>query len=357
MYFDVTIRKSPLEVLSLEVTTECNLDCTYCFALAGISQKKEIEWNSASNIIKEGFQTGFRRLHLTGGEPFLWKHIFRLLDFAFDLGYNEIIINTNAILLTEPTCRKLASYDRKIILTCSINGARSIHESIRGAGSYEKSCAGIEKALEHKLNVNIFTTIGKRALPDIPVFTDALFKRYPGINNLLFIQLRNVAAGSKNILDHMLSPKDFIKLVQFTSFLHLGGYPAGILENPLSNVVACSLNMNWLPKSPEITRYGKMMILCNGDITANHSSRDSYGTYRPGKLEKVLTSRRYLEDVGPDRETCPNCEFHHICSSGGMIHPSLRSHDHTEERKLFCKEALQHCYKNSESIKNMNFAK
>jgi len=352
---NMPIEQNLLEVLSLEVTTKCNLNCTHCFALAGISKKEPLEWNRALDIVKEGFHLGFRLLHLTGGETFLWKYIFKLLDFVFGLGYTKIIINTNAMLLTDKICKKLAMYDGKIILTCSINGDKSIHESVRGGGTYKKACAGIEKALEYGINVDIYTTVEKKLLPNLPIFVDTLFKQFIGLKNLFLIQLRNVERGAITFLDQMLSPNDFIKLVRLTGFLRLKGYPLYILENPLSNVVANCMNMDWLPKSPEINRYGKIMVLSSGKITANHSSRDSYGYYSPGKLEKILTSARYLEDVDKNTVICPLCEFYTICGFQGMIQPSSKDHNNTEGEVPFCKKVLQNCNDNDEFTKDVEF--
>jgi hypothetical protein len=178
-------------------------------------------------------------------------------------------------------------------------------------------------------------------LPGLPVFADTLFKQFNGIRNLFFIQLRNTESGTSAFLDRMLSPNDFITLVRVTGFLRLQGFPVQIMENPVSNVVANCLYMKWLPKSPEITRYGKIIVLRNGDITSNHSSRYSYGTYRDGKLEKVLASARYLEDTGSKKVICLVCEFYKLCQSLGMNHPSSKDHNNTLDEVAFCKKVLQ----------------
>lgn len=344
-----------LEGLSLEVTTECNLSCTNCFALAGINKKIDLDFDKAFNIVKEGYDLGFRSLHLTGGETFLWQHIFHLLDFAFELGYTQIVINTNAILLTDKVCKKLFPYGKKLKLTCSINGDKSAHEYFRGQGTYIKSCAGIKKALEHEISVDIFTTAGKTLLPKLPLFVDNLFARFSGINSLFLIQLRNTQSETGQTRLQMLSPDEFINLVQVAGLLTLKGYPISFLENPLTNVVAGTLNINWMPKSPMITRYGKITLLSNGDITANHSSRDSYGSYSPGRLEEVLSSAGYVDDTGANKDICPVCQFSTLCRSQGMLHPSSVDHNDNGTRdsgaeSLFCKKVLQRCVEGSKTI-------
>ena len=347
MYME--IKQDRLEGVSIEVTTKCNLNCTHCFALAGISNKENLHWNKAVDIAAEGFSLGFRLLHITGGEPFLWKHIFQLISYALDLGYTQIIINTNATLLSDEICRKLSDYNEKIALTCSINGDESIHESVRGAGTYQKTYNGIENALKYNINVNIYTTVEKKLLPVLPVFVETLFRNFSGLKNLFLIQLRKSVDVQSSVFKKMLSPDDFIKLVQIAGLLSLKGYPVNILENPLSNVVANYLNMNWFPQSPAITRYGKIIVLSNGNITANHSSRISYGYYSDGMLAKVLRSEQYRNDVHSNSTMCPSCEFFSVCRANGMVHSSSTEHNNSQDENLFCRKVLQIC----ENIKSM----
>ncbi|MCP4130213.1 MAG: radical SAM protein [bacterium] len=331
------------EVLSLEVTTRCNLSCRNCFALAELSRQANMEWETTKKIAEEGCTLGFKILHLTGGEPFLWEHTYKLLDYAFDIGYEKFLINTNATLLNSEKCERLVPYKEKLILTCSINGPQNIHESIRGTGAYEKACAGIDTALQHELNVDIYTTVGKDLLPQIPVFVESLFKRFPNIKNHFIIQLRRVENDFYPLLDKMLSPQDFISLVTMTGLLFLNDYPIFFLENPLSTVVANLRKMDWLPASPAISRNGKLIVLQDGTITANHSSRESYGNYTPGELNRVLNSNNFLQDISPDTEICPPCEFNEICRAYGMLRPSSYNHSDIKNKaeEPFCKRVLQ----------------
>jgi len=349
------IKQDCLEGVSLEVTTKCNLNCTHCFALAGISRKEDLHWNKAVDIVAEGYSLGFRLLHITGGEPFLWKHIFQLIGYAVELGYKQFIINTNATLLSDDICRKLSGFNGKIALTCSINGDESIHESVRGTGTYLKTYNGIENALKYNIKVNIYTTVEKKLIPVLPVFVETLFRNFTGLKNLFLIQLRKSVDVQSTVFKKMLTPDDFIKLVQIAGLLSLKGYPVNILENPLSNVVANYLNMNWFPQSPAITRYGKIIVLRDGNITANHSSRDSYGVYKPGSLEKILLSSKYLEDVDSNKDVCILCKFSKICGSNGMIHPSSNDHNDSNDGNYFCKKVLELCYDNNRIAKNVQY--
>ena len=85
---DLSARK---ERLSIEVTTRCNSACSYCFVRAGASKHSSLSVDIVKEIIVDGFSTGYRHLHITGGEPLLWEGLFEILDYAFEIGFKTIL--------------------------------------------------------------------------------------------------------------------------------------------------------------------------------------------------------------------------------------------------------------------------
>ena len=96
------------ENLSIEVTTHCNSACRHCFVRAALSRPSEMSVDLAKDILREGYSLGYRRLHITGGEPLLWKGLFETLDAAFSMGYSRALINTNGTLLTEDALHRFS---------------------------------------------------------------------------------------------------------------------------------------------------------------------------------------------------------------------------------------------------------
>ncbi len=146
------------ENLSIEVTTDCNSPCPHCFARAGILEHTSLPFDLVKAISAEGYHTGYRHLHVTGGEPLLWEGLFDLLDHAFKLGYETVFLNTNGTLLTGYVNRRLAEYSG-LTISVSLQGPEALHDRIRGVGSYRRTIQGIEKALDEGSGIIIFTTI------------------------------------------------------------------------------------------------------------------------------------------------------------------------------------------------------
>ena len=61
-----------------------------------------------------------------------------LLAEAADLGYNEVLINTNGLLLSANARRRLAA-SGNVRLSISLQGSRALHDRTRGAGTYHRT--------------------------------------------------------------------------------------------------------------------------------------------------------------------------------------------------------------------------
>jgi hypothetical protein len=308
------------EALSVEVTTRCNGSCSHCFVRSSISRRFSLPLDLVKRIIVEGYNAGYRYLHITGGEPLLWEGVVEILDYGFGVGYKTIFMNTNGTLITEEIGRRLADYG-SLSISVSLDGPEDLHDRIRGKGSHRRTMRGIEKALNAGNDLTIFTTVTKSLLPALPYFADDLYKEFPSIKYLVLIQLIRVTNGTFALPEELLGPEDFIRLMRIIGFLHLGGLQAIVKKNPLANIVSQLVGMPWIPQVPPLYREGCMIVMANRHIGVVHSSRSNFGRYRPGMIRKVLASDGYRRAVAPDQTTCPTCKYAQLCKENGMIRP------------------------------------
>jgi len=308
------------EPLSIEVTTRCNGSCLHCFVRSGISRRSSLPVDLVKEIMVEGYDAGYRHLHITGGEPLLWEGLFETLDYGFGVGYKTMFMNTNGTLITEEVSKRLADYG-SFSISVSLDGPQALHDRIRGKESHRRTTRGIEKALNAGNDLTIFTTVTKSLLPELPHFADDLYKKFPSINYLILIQLIRMTNGAFALPEELLEPEDFIRLVRMVALLNVGGLRAIVKKNPLANVVSKMLEMPWIPLVPPLYREGRIIVMANRHIGVVHSSRNSFGRYRPGMIRKVLASDGYRRTVAPDQAACPSCKYAQLCKENGMIRP------------------------------------
>jgi MoaA/NifB/PqqE/SkfB family radical SAM enzyme len=310
------------ENLSIEVTTKCTNNCRHCFARAGRGTMPELSWVDARSAIDEAYELGYRRLHLTGGEPLLWPSFFELLDYAAVKGYETCFINTNGSLITGDLAGRIASTGINVSLSISLHGPEDLHDDLSGTGSFHSAVRGIRTALEAGVRVTVFTVARRSLLDRLPHFAQYLFTNMARIDELTMIQMIRVPDDTLDLTSEMLQPEEFLQLVQIAALLNLYGYRISVLENPLAKVAAERMGLPWLALTPQLYRSGKIVLMADGSLTLAHSSRESLGIYKPGMLEKVMVSEYYNKKIGPDTAVCPSCEFHCYCAGNGLMRPS-----------------------------------
>jgi MoaA/NifB/PqqE/SkfB family radical SAM enzyme len=307
--------------LSVEVTTWCNSSCSHCFVRARGQRRSSLAADLVRTVVREGYETGYRHLHVTGGEPLLWADLPSIFDYAFALGSQTAFLNTNGTLLTSKISRKLTTYSG-LSISVSLQGPKQLHDRIRGKGSYARVQKGIGNALSSGLSVYVFATVGRSLIPELPRFAQELYAAFPDIKGLTLIQLNRVPEDVYDLSKEVLSPDEFLKLVRTMSFLNLYGLKSDILHNPLAAVAARVLRMPQVPPSSPLYRPGSIMITAEKRITLAHSTTDDFGIYRPGIFSKIIESSEYGRAVSQDVLICPNCVYSTLCNMEGMIRPS-----------------------------------
>jgi len=167
------IRDFPIH-LDIEITSRCNLKCTFCDKLPLLSKDQIGDMDLAlfRKIIDEGSDNGLCSVKLSyRGEPLLHPRVDEMVDYAKKRGVVDIYFNTNGMLLTEERVLRLmdAGLDR---ISISIEGTdpEAFERERRGA-KYHKILENIESLIELRTQKGL-------AHPKIRVQTVAL----PGID-------------------------------------------------------------------------------------------------------------------------------------------------------------------------------
>lgn len=80
--------------LNIEVTKQCNQRCFYCFNDSGVgSRANELSPERWLGILRALQQKGLESIHLTGGEPFAYKHAVQLLEGAQGMHLSTSILS------------------------------------------------------------------------------------------------------------------------------------------------------------------------------------------------------------------------------------------------------------------------
>jgi hopanoid biosynthesis associated radical SAM protein HpnH len=151
------IDKYPL-VLMLEPTHLCNLACSGCGRIREYASSMK-EMMSLEECLKSVDECPAPVVTITGGEPFLYPHVFELIDKVLERG-KHIYFCTNALLL-ENGLDSMRPHPN-FTLNIHLDGMEETHDRIlERKGTFKTAIAGIKKAKALGFRVCTNTTIFK----------------------------------------------------------------------------------------------------------------------------------------------------------------------------------------------------
>lgn len=146
-----------------DINNECNLNCKHC-RVSEKNDNEKLSLNEAKNLLAQCWYNGITMLNLSGGEPFLRKDIFDILDYAGK--FEDIVITTNGTLLNENKCKKLSTYNN-IKLSISLDGLEETHDKFRRRkGAFKKVIDTLPLLNKYNIKYAIKYTLSKETAKD-----------------------------------------------------------------------------------------------------------------------------------------------------------------------------------------------
>ncbi|MEI6205738.1 MAG: radical SAM protein [Desulfuromonadales bacterium] len=164
-------------MLTLSITGACNLLCNHCWVRAGeASSHTHVPLRLLRRIVEEFAAIGGDGIRITGGEPLCHPHFLDLLQFSCSLGFKTVVLQTNAMLLSDVHVATLLELDFSgLMIQISLDGVTSqTHDTVRGYGAHAGALQGIMKLVQHGLGqrISIFFTEMRHNLWQIPEVLD-----------------------------------------------------------------------------------------------------------------------------------------------------------------------------------------
>jgi MoaA/NifB/PqqE/SkfB family radical SAM enzyme len=131
--------------ICIQLLNWCNLNCTNCRSDSSPHKKGELEFELLKSILSKLGEKGTWRISLTGGEPFFYKDLNRLIEHINSLNF-PFSITTNGYSSKATFDRINSKCWNNGTLYVSIDGNEAFHNSIRGNNSYERAVDFIKYA-------------------------------------------------------------------------------------------------------------------------------------------------------------------------------------------------------------------
>jgi uncharacterized protein len=357
----------PLELLVLQPTPFCNINCSYCYLpdrqstrrMSLETLERTFAWVFSSGLVREPFTVLWH-----AGEPLVvpvpfYEDAIRLLDRYNHSGVAvRYSFQTNATLLDAGWCDFIRRHD--IHVGVSVDGPGYLHDSRRrtrqGKGTLERVLRGIDLLHEHQVPFDVITVLTADSLN----YADELFDFY--VEHHVSVVCFNVeeieGPNTSSSLQGAATQERFRRF--FARFLDLAcSAEPPLLVREFDTSMRAILGVRYGPGAR--TQENKPWAIVNVDCDGNFStyspellgfSNPRYGSFALGhvardSLEAVIASDRFraLEaDIGLGVDLCrQSCPYFAFCGGGPPANKLFENGSFASTETLFCRLHKQVC--------------
>ncbi|MBS0561783.1 MAG: radical SAM protein [Proteobacteria bacterium] len=119
-----------VNVVQIHPTRRCNLRCEHCYSASGPDMDGELPLAAVEALLGDLVGEGFNAIAISGGEPFMWRPLPRLLESARAVGLFTSV-TTNGLLLDPRRLQALAPH--LSLLAVSVDGMPESHDRLRAS--------------------------------------------------------------------------------------------------------------------------------------------------------------------------------------------------------------------------------
>lgn len=299
-------RHQKIELISayVHVTNHCNLNCLGCYSLDDNRNKAcDPTFDQLKRILSELHRLGANNVVVSGGEPFLRKDIYEILDYAKNqLEYEQISLITNGTVKID--------YDRLVgvvdEITVSVDGySEECGSFIRDEGIFNKIMNTVKSLKEANISVSMLPTVHKKNYDKIEEYLELSALMEVPINfSVLSV------CNTPTFDGYILETEQLRELSK--SMIKIGG---AINDSAIGGSIEAGLNC------------GAGQIIVSVDAGGNvypchmlHEKEFLMGNVLRENLDTILESssivKEFKETNADTIEDCKGCEYKYFCSTG-----------------------------------------
>jgi uncharacterized Fe-S cluster-containing radical SAM superfamily protein len=124
-------------------TMKCNLRCLGCYA-ADYEREEDLDFEIVDKVIREAEEIGTSFFTILGGEPFIWKDLFKIFEVHNDAYFQ---VYTNGTLINREKAKRITELGN-VAIQMSIEGFEEETDARRGKGVYKKLMQAMDNLKE-----------------------------------------------------------------------------------------------------------------------------------------------------------------------------------------------------------------
>ena len=349
-----------VELLVLQPTSFCNIDCKYCY-LPNRSSRTKMTFETVDRVFSGLFSSGWvgNKLDVLwhAGEPLVlgvdyYTEAFRVIRSVTRSDVQlQHYFQTNGMLINDRWCEFFKANNARVGV--SIDGPQEIHDSNRvtrsGRSTFAQSLAGIRCLQRHGLAFGVISVLGMASLSKAQELHE--FYQSEGIKNVCF----NVEEIEGANTTSSLSSPDAV--VKFENFMREFWNLTVKTKRPYSIREFRQMFQNILTSEGRtvhntlVTPFAILSVDHEGNFTTFSlellgQKNEEYGDFIIGnfwktKLENSLESnvfKRLSHDVAAGVDLCrKSCQYFPVCGGGSPVNKLYENGTFASTDTMYCR--------------------
>ncbi|MCP4265921.1 MAG: methyltransferase domain-containing protein [Candidatus Brocadiaceae bacterium] len=319
------IHPKKLNELWIHTNNSCNLTCSHCLVNSSPNEDKGLSTEAIKTLIDEAVALGTTRFYFTGGEPFIRKDIFGLIDYVCNYKKSELIILTNGTLLKGESIERLKGFDKELLkIQISLDGSKpEINDPLRGKDSFVQIVQGIKNTVDAGYSPTVTTVVANSNIGDIPKITKLLAHTGVKTHHLLWAHKRGRITENGNN-----SIPSIDKVIEVTRRVKDVAGESGIsVDNHDSYKFRANSNRGTRYDLGNAC-YDSMCVYSNGEVypSASFAGYDGLkcGSIYDNTLREIWKesnmSKAFRNATLQNKDKCKKCHIKFICGGGDIEH-------------------------------------
>ena len=348
-----------IDVVVLQPTPFCNINCTYCY-LPARTDKAVMRQETVRTLFTKIFASGWLGEQLTviwhAGEPLVLPVSFYQTAFAAIEALRpaslqlQHSIQTNGMLLTPQWCELFR--DWRVGVGVSIDGPRRINDSHRlshqGRSTFDRALAGIRLLRRERVPFHVISVLTEVSLGAPQEMLE--FYRSEGIEDVCFNVEESEGEHCSGLFASADPQQEFRSfLAEFWKLSRESGHIRFISE------IDGMLPRIFRPDGPEMRNiqvepFAMLNVDCRGNVSSFSPEllgmkNANYGDFIIGNIEtdslenmrQSASLRAMARDIAAGVAKCrQSCEYFSVCGGGAPVNKLTENGCFASSRTAFC---------------------
>lgn len=354
----------PLDLLVIQPTPFCNIDCSYCY-LPDRQSKKQIARDVLEAIFERTFASGLVEHPFTvvwhAGEPCVlpprfYEEAIGILERHNTLGVRvDHSFQTNGTLIDADWCAFIKSHNVRIGV--SVDGPAFLHDRFRrtrrGHGTHARVVAGMELLRREGIPFHVITVLTGASL-DYPDELYEFYRRH-GISSVGFNVEEIEGPHRHSSLEGSATYERVVRFFDRFCDLASGDWPLHVRELHGATATIFGAGEGMPARSHEIAPLAIISVDCEGRYSSFSPEllglkSEQYGDFAFGRVQtdsfraaaQTAKFRAIQADIEAGVEQCrQTCPYFKYCGGGAPVNKYFENGSFNSTETMFCRLSKQ----------------